>query len=159
GVRHRLLAQDADVERIAVAAHPRLAGALRAAVADALAAIGLRQEAVERRRLAGVALRPIEPEVAARLVQLVLYAVGGDDLDEGVDDARRIARRDAVPGVGLEHGVEQGLQLGHGKLAARVRSAAAPSFNTGAPSPTSTASTSSCASRRTLSCSAGRSSI
>src|SRR5207244_13166371 len=60
GMRHRLLGEDADVHRVAIALDAGHGGALRAALADALAAIGLRDEAVERRWLAGVALRPID---------------------------------------------------------------------------------------------------
>ena len=159
-MRHRLLGEDADVHRVAIALDAGHAGALRAALADALAAIGLRDEAVERRWLAGVALRPIDFQVTTSLVQFVLHRIGGRDLDEGLHHSGRIAGIDAVPRMRLEHRLQQLVEIvAHAKLRTSARSASAAAFKTGAPSPTSTVSGSRSASRRSDCCSAGRSSI
>src|SRR5882672_9482824 len=109
-VRNRLLGEDADVHRVAVAADVRDPASLRAALADAGAAVRLRNEAVERRRLAGIALRAIDAEVAALLVQLVFDGVGRVDLDVRLDHAGGISRRHPVPGVRLEHQSQELLQ-------------------------------------------------
>ena len=119
-MRHRLLGEDADVHRVAIALDAGHAGALRAALADALAAIGLRDEAVERRWLAGVALRPIDFQVTTSLVQFVLHRIGGRDLDEGLHHSGRIAGIDAVPRMRLEHRLQQLVEIvAHAKLRTR----------------------------------------
>ena len=91
----RALADHADIERIAVTAlaafgeppHP-------------LATIGLRNEAIERGRLRGGALRAVDAQVAGGLVDFVLHEIERGDLDVGIDDARRIRPRlKAVPGM------------------------------------------------------------
>ena len=61
-----------------------------ASLRDARAAVGARDESVERRRMRGGALRTIDPQVARDLVDLVLDHVERRDLDVGVDDAGRV---------------------------------------------------------------------
>src|SRR5207253_2499494 len=114
GMRHRLLGEDADVHRIAVAADVAAPAAIRAALPDPGAAIRLRDEPVECRGLARVTLRAIDAQVPALLVQLVFHRIGRDDLDVRLDHPGRISRRHAMPGVRLEHGPDQFFQLvGH----------------------------------------------
>ena len=95
GMIDRPLADYADVERIAIAAL-----AVFGETPHPLAAIGLRDEAVERGRLRGGALRAVDAQVAGRLVDFVLHEIERGDLDIGVDDARRVRPGlQAVPGM------------------------------------------------------------
>src|SRR5947209_6590409 len=111
GVRGGALREHADVHRVAVAAYLLAAGAVAAEFGHAVAAEGLRDEAVQGGRERGEALRAVEAQVARRLVQLVLDRVGRHDLDVGVDHAgRALARRDAVPRVRLKHEREQAFE-------------------------------------------------
>ena len=101
GAVDRALAEDADVEGVAVAALGARSERLDAPVAERL-----RDEAVEHRRLRRGALRPVHAQVPGLLVELVLHDVERRDLEEGVNHLRRVrSGREAVPGV-LAVGVE-----------------------------------------------------
>jgi hypothetical protein len=107
-MRGRALGQHTDIERVAVAADGLAAETIAAQFGDALAAVGLRDEAVERRRKRGELLWAVEPEMARALTQLVLDGIGRHDLDVGVDDLGRVfAGHDAVPRMRLKHQREQ----------------------------------------------------
>jgi hypothetical protein len=98
GSRDRSLGEDADVEGIAVA----LDGSWHQA-ADLVAAVGAGNETVERGRQRRGALRAIDAQISARLVDLVLDEVEWRDLDEGVDDRGRLRPGvESMPGVGTE---------------------------------------------------------
>jgi len=111
-VRDGALADDADIQGVTVAA---LASGSQAP--HPLAAVGLRDEAVQRRRLRGGALRAVHAQVAGGLVDLVLHEVKRGDLDIGVHDARRILTRlQAMPGVGAPARI--GARVGHAPIVA-----------------------------------------
>src|SRR6185437_1870004 len=76
--------------------------------AHPLPAVGLRYEAVERRRMGRGALRTIHPQIARRLVHLILHEVERCYLDEGVDHARTFRPRlEPVPRMGAPTGIAQ----------------------------------------------------
>src|SRR2546429_604326 len=119
---------------------------LGAARRHPLTAVRLRDETVQRRSQARVALGSIDAQVPGRLVELVLDHVAGHDLDVRIDDARRIARGHAVPRVRLEQSREQVLDAHRGIPSNSRLRAARPPETMGAPSARSSASKSSSAS-------------
>ncbi len=69
--------------------------------ATSSSAVGLRDEAVERRRQRTAALGSIDPEVSGELVDLVFDRIERGDLDVGIDEVRRAGTgAEAVPRVG-----------------------------------------------------------
>jgi hypothetical protein len=102
-VRDRTLGEDTDVERVAVADDARAARLAHRERRDAVPTPRLRDEAVRRRTDVREALRAVDLQMAARLVDLVLHGVGGNDLDERVHDRGRVGTDgDAVPRMRLE---------------------------------------------------------
>jgi hypothetical protein len=102
-VGDRPLADHTDVERIAVAPV-----AIDGEAPHPIAAVGLRYEAIERRRMRGGALRTVHPQIPGRLVHLILHQVERRDLDEGIDHARTFRPGlETVPRVGTPAGVAQ----------------------------------------------------
>jgi hypothetical protein len=92
-----------SIERILVAFDAMAAGARRRQRRHASAAIRLRDEPVRRRADIRIELRPVDLQITARLVDLVLHAIGRHDLDEARHDFRRaVAERNAVPGMAPE---------------------------------------------------------
>jgi hypothetical protein len=68
----------------------------------------LRDEAVQGGAAARKPLRPIDTQMPRLLVELVLDAIGRDDLDEGIHQIRSAdLGRNAVPRVRLEQTREQ----------------------------------------------------
>src|SRR5262249_15862558 len=81
-VRNVAFGEHADVERVAIALDALDLALLATNLGNLVAAVGLRDEAVERRAHRGEALWAVDAQVSGVLVQLVLDTVGGDDLNE-----------------------------------------------------------------------------
>ena len=101
-VGHVLLGEHADVKRVAVSFHVIPGERPVGHVGHLRAAVGPRQEAVERRHYVGEFLRAVEGEIAGLLVDLVFHGVRGHYFYECGDLVRDIRpEADAVPGMGL----------------------------------------------------------
>jgi len=63
------------------------------------------------------ALRTIDAQVTRRLVYLVLHQIERRDLDECIDDPRRLgARLEAMPGMRTPAGIRTGRRFRHDEL-------------------------------------------
>ncbi len=103
-----VLGQDADVQGIAVALDRLPPRARPRQGRHPVAAVGLRQEAVEGRADVRELLRAVDLEQAGRLVDLELDGVRGDDLDVGGDHRRRVGTdRHPMPRVRPEEEMEE----------------------------------------------------
>src|SRR6185369_8103370 len=99
----RVLGEHADVQGIVVAGSDGRARPPRGQGGDVRRAPRLRHEAVWGGTDVRELLRSVELQMTTRLVDLVLDGIRGNDLDERVDDRRRVGtQRDAVPWMGLQ---------------------------------------------------------
>ena len=106
------LADHADVQRIAIASV-----AAGRETTNTIAAIGLRNESIERGRMGRSALRPIDAQIAGGFVDFIFHQVVGRDLDEGVDDSWRFGTRlETVPGMWTPTGIGTGGRFGHSEF-------------------------------------------
>ena len=99
-VSNGTLRQDAYIQRIAVALDVLTAALVHAVVGNRVATVTLWYKAIERRHNGRVLLRAVDADVAAHLVQLIFYSVGGQHFDEcRYYVGRLVANLQSVPGV------------------------------------------------------------